>query len=117
MSTILCPTCCNDPDKLVVLALVKRDGVCVMENHVCPTCSGAGSVTREQYEGMALGEALRRARMERSLTVQQMAIIANVTPLQISGFERGWRGMPGDEDRNRIVDALERIRREVPVRT
>lgn len=116
MSTILCPTCQNDPNKIVVMALVKRDGECVMENHVCPTCTGIGSITREQYEGMAIGEALRRARMERNLTVQQVAIIANVTPLQISGFERGWRDHPNTEDRNRIVDALERIRREIPTR-
>lgn len=98
-----CPTCLNSPEK-VIAALVHRNGVCVLESHVCPTCGGDGEISPDQFERISAGKVVRDLRVQAHLTVHQMAVIANVSPRDVSDYEHG--RLPDDDEHRGVRDKL-----------
>ena len=99
-----CPTCLNDPKRSVVASLVNRGGVCTLETHPCFTCDGEGTITNDQFERMAAGNAVREARIQANLTIYDMSVVAGVSPRDVSDYERG--RLPDDADHAHVRDAL-----------
>lgn len=55
----------------------------------CPTCKGDGWVTRQHYDRILAGEALRKARRERGLSLSEEAARLGISPVELSHRENG----------------------------
>lgn len=69
-----------------------------------PAQKGENTVSNEQ--GSELGRYIQAARLERNMSLHQLARAADVDRAMITRLERGLRGSPGPEKIARIAEAL-----------
>ena len=107
-----CPTCHNNPQQKVVAALVNRGGTagCALEAHPCPTCGGGGEITQDHYERFAAGSVVHAERVDLHITIADMAILAGITPLDVSDYERGRLPVGHEGVRDKIYAAIQRVK-------
>lgn len=58
-------------------------------NARCPSCNGSGQVSDEQQQWAMIGEAHRKARIERLESLRECARRLRISPTALSKMERG----------------------------
>jgi hypothetical protein len=96
MDKVVCPSCGGAKAGYGVMC---SDRGCRPGRITCDFCKGEGQVISEANERWHKGEALRKARIKRGLTLFEQAAILGVEPIVLNDIEHGRR--PADELNNR----------------
>ena len=91
MLKIVCPGC--DGAKTLHGIACTIDRGCRPVEIACDFCKGEGQVSSEASERWQRGDALRKARVERGLTLSEQAAILGVAPKALNDVEFGRRGL------------------------
>jgi hypothetical protein len=86
MSMVVCPSCRGAKAGFGVACGPKG---CRPGRFTCDFCKGEGQVSAEANERWRKGEGLRRARIERGLTLSEEAAILRVDPVVLNDIEHG----------------------------
>ncbi len=88
MVKIVCPSCGGAKTGYRIAC---GDRGCRTGEITCDFCKGEGQVSSEASERWQRGDALRKARVERGLTLSEQAAILGVAPKALNDVEFGRR--------------------------
>jgi DNA-binding XRE family transcriptional regulator len=88
MATMVCPSCRGAKTGYRISC---GDRGCGTSEITCDFCKGEGHVSSEASERWRRGDALRKARVERGLTLSEQAAILGVAPKALNDVEFGRR--------------------------
>jgi DNA-binding XRE family transcriptional regulator len=88
MVKVICPSCGGAKTGYRISC---GDRGCWTSEITCDFCKGEGQVSAEASERWQRGDALRKARVERGLTLSEQAAILGVAPKALNDVEFGRR--------------------------
>ena len=88
MVKVVCPSCGGAKAGYRITC---GDRGCRLGEITCDFCKGEGQVSSEASERWQRGDALRKARVERGLTLSEQAAILGVAPKALNDVEIGRR--------------------------
>ena len=98
MVKVVCPSCGGAKTGYRISC---SDRGCRTGEITCDFCKGEGQVSSEASERWHKGDALRKARVKRGLTLFEQAAILGVEPMVLNDIEHGRRS--SDELNNRSM--------------